>query len=553
MAVPVLNIPTQELRKRPKPYLKVKHLQRWVSELPTANTSRSTQQLLDQLKTINRSRYPAHERIRLLDTLRPTVRELLLQLRQPLKNSKLPLDRKQKEAAQTIQKILEEMAAGYKSVVSQLILRDSLKESDEMLLREAIYNSIQYLARRLVESYLIYAPEPYDIWRELHQLYNYAEQNNFHDLPIDDPYPDYMLPVAYTIELVYKRILLLAIASPYHLMQNEAEELYQLFSPWSYECHIYPAIEQGPDNKFVFDLSGDLPPRYFTRDMGWEPINGQVLDIKAVCARLENLLQQFSYQDTIDDMPPLIELQKRDMLIRLTQALEGSQSRKSVRQSAGNNVHITVGINAAHHFVSQKIPFTPEMDELKLNGQQNLDPAMFANAYKTALENDRRHSHMDYTIYNWKQNNTSATGSALNCSLDNDEQAVKVGELVAYCAEEKACERWKVGLIRWIKFQTESGIDMGVMNLSHTAVPVAVKAIKGMGRGTNYFRGLMIPKQVSINQMRSLVVPATLYDVNSILAINMKNRFFYIKLTQQCLSTRSFSQFEFDVLDNGNG
>ena len=94
---------------------------------------------------------------------------------------------------------------------------------------------------------------------------------------------------------------------------------------------------------------------------------------------------------------------------------------------------------------------------------------------------------------------------------------------------------------------------MGIMNLSHTAVPVAIKSIRGTGRGTDYFRALMIPKQVSINQTRSLVVPATLYDVNTVLAINMKNRFFYLKLTKQILSTRSFSQFEFNVLEDKYG
>jgi hypothetical protein len=192
------------------------------------------------------------------------------------------------------------------------------------------------------------------------------------------------------------------------------------------------------------------------------------------------------------------------------------------------------------------------MDELRLNGQHNIQPSMFANAYKEALNKDRIHSHHDYTTYSWKQNNTSLTGSALNCSLDNENQPVKVGELVAYCAENKVSQKWKVGLIRWVKFQKESGIDMGVMNLSHTAVPVAIKAIKGTGKGTDYFRSLMIPKQVSINQTRSLVVPATLFDVNSVLAVNLKNRFFYIKLTRQILSTRSFAQFEFDVLEGAN-
>jgi len=548
MAVPVLNIPTQELNKRPKPYLKVKQLQLWLDELPTANTDRSAQHLLEQLKTINRSRYPAQERIRLLDTLRPTTRELLAQLKQPLKNSKLPLDKKQSQAADTIQKILEEMAAGYKSVVSQLILSDSRKEMDEMLLREAIYNSIQYLARRLVESYLVYAPEPYDIWRELHQLYNYALQNDIHSLGVDDPCPDYMLPVAYTIELVYKRILLLSLAAPYHLMQNEAEELYHLMSTWTMGCNIAPANKKNINHQFIFDLAADSPPRYFNKNMGAQPLNGRILDIKLVCSRLDNLLLQFSHHDNLDDIPSRLETQKHDMLSRLAEVLKGSQSRQSNRRSAGNSARIAVGLNAAHYYISQKTAFSPEMDELKIDGQRKIEPSLFANAYKSALEKDRRHSHLDYVTYNWKQHNASKTGAALNCSLDKEEQSIQVGELVAYCNKEKPSHHWQVGLIRWLKFQLESGIDMGIMNLSNTAVPVAIKALDGAGEGTDYFRGLMIPKQVSIHQTRSLIVPATLYDTGSVLAVNMKNRFFRVKLSTPSLSTRSFTQYEFEIL-----
>jgi hypothetical protein len=373
-----------------------------------------------------------------------------------------------------------------------------------------------------------------------------------HNLPVDDPYPDYSLPVAYTIELVYKRILLLSLAAPYHLMQNDAEEIFHLVSSWTDECRILPVVNQSFDNEFVFDLAADAAPRFIGTNIDWQPINGKILDIKGVRLRIDNFLQQFLRHESIEEMHTLLEMQSRDMLLRLAQALEGSLSRKSDRHSAVGKVRIAVGTNPAHHYISNAASFSPEMDELRLKGQHNIPPTLFASAYKDALDKDRIHSHQDYITYTWKQNNASNTGSALNCSLDNEDQAVKVGELVAYCPNEKIFHRWKVGLIRWVKFNKDIGIDMGIMNLSHTAVPVAIKAIQGTGKGTDYFRSLMIPKQVSIQQTRSLVVPATLYDVNTVLAVNMKNRFFYIKLTKQCLSTRSFSQYEFDVLDDEN-
>jgi hypothetical protein len=77
---------------------------------------------------------------------------------------------------------------------------------------------------------------------------------------------------------------------------------------------------------------------------------------------------------------------------------------------------------------------------------------------------------------------------------------------------------------------------------------VGAKAIAGLGAGTDYFRGLIIPKQIAISQTRSLIVPALLYDVGTTLAINMKQRLFHVRLKRLIMSTRSFSQFDFEVI-----
>jgi hypothetical protein len=50
-----------------------------------------------------------------------------------------------------------------------------------------------------------------------------------------------------------------------------------------------------------------------------------------------------------------------------------------------------------------------------------------------------------------------------------------------------------------------------------------------------------------LHQTRSLIVPAFLYDVGTILVINLKQRLTHVRLTRVLLSTRSFTQFEFDV------
>jgi hypothetical protein len=218
-------------------------------------------------------------------------------------------------------------------------------------------------------------------------------------------------------------------------------------------------------------------------------------------------------------------------------------------------VELTSGLNASHFFVSGQSVFTPEIDALRLaRGLDKVDDdthTVFASAYREALQKDRRHSHQNYALNPWWQRNISPIGIALNAQDANRQLDVRVGELVVYRFSGKRLQRWQVGVIRWLTTQYSSEepamVNVGIMNLSNGAVPVGTKAIQGLGTGTDYFRSLFIPKQVSLQQTRSLIVPAFLYDVGSVLVMNMKQRLSHVRLTRVLLSTRSFTQFEFEV------
>ena len=555
MPLPALNIPLLDQSRRPKPYLRVKQLRQWLQSLPTANTRKTIHLFIEQLNTLNQSNYPVHERIQLLDELRPIARQLLITLKQQLKRADIPLNQKNQDNYQNVQDILSQMATGYKIAVSMLAQAKSRKEHDDLVLREAIYLSIQYLSRKLLEAYLVYREEPEKIWLELNQLYLYAEHQDILHEPLDDPYPDFSLPVHYTIDLVYKRIILLSLSEPYHLMHNEAEDVYYLVSAWTSTCELLPATAIAPDDEYVIDLATDHAPRYASGETDWSAEEGRIIDIDEVKKRLDVHLQRMltSILNSLDEdgHQMLVLRRQRDMLLRLADAWHGALKRQSARADVGADVRMATGLNAAHYYVSQEHEFTPAVDELKLKlDAEEIEPTVYAIAYESAMQQDRFHLNKDYTINPWWQHNTSRMGSALACTAASGCSNVKVGEIVSYFSEqEHSPVHWKIGVIRWLKIRPEVGLDMGIMNIADSAVPVASKAIKGPGLGTDYFRCLLIPKQVSLKQQRSVIVPTSIYDIDSVLSINMKRRLFYIKLTRLLLSTSSFAQFEFEVLE----
>ena len=558
MTLPVLNLPLLNA-KRPKPYIKPKKFRQWLMSLPAGNPHKSAQIVFQQLKTLNHSRYPYSERSQLLDALRPTIRQLLLSLKQPLRRAQLPLSAENKITAQLIQNLLGEMAKGYKLITNDLMAKNVSKENDQLLLRESIYLSIQYLARSIVESYLTYSSAEYDVWRELHQLYRYAEYEQILNEAIDDPYPDYVLPIQYTIDLAYKRIVLLSLSAPYHLMQNEAEDIYYLVSAWTSVCEISELDKKHISDQYGVDFATDMSPRYIPSNLEWEPVDGRIIDLDEVKNRLNNhttKVVRYNFdndEDFLNEETPhsLKERQQRDMLLRLTDAWHSSLTRETHREDRGAKLRMALGLNACHFYCSNKAEFTPEMDELRLvSSGENKQATVFANIYREALHKDRLHEKNSYPVSPWQQHNVSHTGIAISCDDSCNNMNIRVGEVVSYLFESKTGLRWKIGIIRWVHINQENNIDMGVMNLSHSAVPIAIKAVAGLGKGTDYFRSLLVPKQVSIKQLRSVIVPAMLYDIGTTLSVNMKTKLFYIKLSKLIISSGNVAMFEFDVLKN---
>ena len=92
-------------------------------------------------------------------------------------------------------------------------------------------------------------------------------------------------------------------------------------------------------------------------------------------------------------------------------------------------------------------------------------------------------------------------------------------------------------------------MNMGIMHLSKVMMPVAARAIKGIGKGGEYMRCIIIDSNRLDDTEASLIVPASIYDRGSELAINLGDRIEYIELTQYVIGTKSFAQYQYRVIE----
>lgn len=556
------RLPGPAVVKQRKPFTRSKQLQQWIESLPMANGPAAANQLLLQLRAINQADYSSKDRFQWLHELQPLSKKLVASLRQNLKNASVPLKPQQLQMLKTLQQLFEEQAVAYKIIITEIDLQGSGKKHSPWILQESIYLAIKYLARQLVLLYAFYQPESKNIWHELHQLFRYAEEHNLISEAIDDTDPDTPLPVQHTIEHLYKCIVLLRLTEPYHLLEGEVDSTYQLITRWAEHCEFHPLGSAPPHGEYIIDQASDLPPRYIPQDIDCSPQQGIIVDIRDVQTELEKYLQyilRLNMNEISLDGSTLVDRGDRDMLLRLGDALSARLIRRSKRFPLEGKVQATLGLDACHYHLANRTVFTPQMDELKLrhDTQEKLHPddsaVPFAEAYREALDKDREYSQQSFSLNPWMQRNISPVGISLTCHTQCAPLQAKVGQIAAYRLDKKQNLRWQLGVVRWLRAhpseeKDEGSLELGIMNIANGAVPIGIKAIQGVGTGTDYFRGLMIPRQVSIRQSRCLIVPALMYDINTVIAVNMKQRMFYIKLTNMLLATRDFAQFEFEIL-----
>jgi len=567
MYLPVLNLPNQELFQRPKPYIKPRNLSRWLEKLVTSDLDNAIVELREQILALNSSHYSPKERLKLMLLIQPRAHEIMSGLEQTLSTAKLPYKNQHATTQSNIIILITEIASAYKLIVSELAILDDSRTNYDSMLTEAVYFSMFYLSLLLLQVYRCYQPEPEDVWSELHQLYRYAFTLGLQDFPIDDQLAHAHFSPPHTIEKMYQRIVLLAIAEPYNLMQNESDVVYRLTTQWIDQCNIIPLGGFSPTNEYIIDLTDDLGPHYVSRDNTWIPSDGRIVDISLVKKKLENDIQILllnSLSNSIET-ESFVNRNLRNMLMRISDNWRRRISRETHRGKSSIEMTLINSMNACHYFLSDQEQFTPAMDEFnmmtessdkpELNSEQTLSEKSQAHidAYEISLESDKRHNRSIYLTSTWYEINNSEFGLALSGDLEKyTRKIVKVGDLIAYKAKRHEKSLWQIGIVRWQKSRDRSNIEIGVMSIASNAQPIAVKGISGVGAGTDYYRSLLIEGTNTKKQGENIIVPAFLYDINSVIAVNTGTTLYYLRLTKLLLATGAIAQFQFKTVDISN-
>ncbi len=554
-------------------------VEKWIAELPLFNTGETARLIFNTLTQLNRNTIPIKNRIKVLEIFRPAVGYLLKTIHRHFFGSTTSLSEKHKAVAHLACSLQEEMAHGYKiAIMDGLYPENSYPDpkNQAMVAHRALY----YLGGTLFTSYQVYMPPPAGVWRDIHQVFHFAEQFNLLLDTVND-IENELAPWSSVLD-TYKKIALFALADPYHLSQHDMEKLRMALSLWANSCQLTRYSD--PPNKsgtILINPDGDFPPSKRAGQNDKQTLRYRRLDTTGTLHKIRKELSRNDEKKTTRKKNH--SHLSSSLLSRLSNAWSPAIKQRSVRKNREATLNGAFGLDAVHYFVNgYKNAFARNSETNVLNSL--FHSTRFAISNDTSKETtnldsinlwELNHPHSVSTEFDNKERlpvnmgaspkttseghptyhtdhciviNESAGGLCVQLPKENS-PFIHIGELLCLQDAQKKTDDWVIGVVRWIKNSKEEIVKIGVQLLSPSAEAVALSTCcdinsKLESKQKDYVRALLLPEVKALKQSRSLLTQVNYYQSGSVVSLlenNVEKRYILLTMIED---TYGYNRFE---------
>jgi cyclic-di-GMP-binding protein len=531
MTKPELTLPDMQTPSGPVE-TRAKEVQQWLSSLPLADSLATSQQLFHTLHALNRMPLEAKVRLEIMELYHRPVSAVTSSLQNAFAQVFLPLSAKKRQLAVFLRQLQMEMAYGYKFVVRDM-LSSNVLWSRKAALPLVIERAIQYLGEVLLRSYHVYMPCPPGVWREIHALYRYAEEQGLHNELVVGSREDAAEKV--TINRSYLQAVLLGLCGPYQLPQNECIQVYGFLANWAEKAAVSSDLAiDSPVGCFLIDFTADLPAMLFPRDIVLKPAPYlrvlSAVELARIAHEDINRLQKGESPQSLRMGVECIDSACLEMLRRMIRFWGMAARRQfSRRTTRARFLSVCTGVNALHFFSDgqrafsppdETVPALPSYEQETLFPSNVSVPVSGADDGVALIDLDALIAEPEpafvteanafiaqevFRISRWKIRDESAGG----LSLVWDKSAltrVRVGDLLGLLDEDT--NQWRAAVARWLKSEDVTHVEVGVEMLAPGVKPVAVQAIPEGGKvPARAIQALILPAVAALHQPATLLAP----------------------------------------------
>lgn len=468
-----------------------------ISDLPVGNVSETTRILHHELKQVNHLDMSPLERFEAIQLMLPALWLMLEKMRAHLATKSIPLSGENKLIAKLHLELLVGIVVAYKTVLSQLHDESFTSHLLHKHTRtEALRRALFFLGEILLYEYSAYSTSPKFVWQEIHGIHHYAVLNDLR--PNNRSVDADGIVGELTVDDIYKRIQLLALADSGGLLRGEIKRINEVLTDWLPEVSLLPIDQEISSYPvFVVDATKDAPP-YVANESDLKTVKvGWILLVDKLDQILEIKLNQIKERSKgklrpVDLVPATLysKLRKRwapDVAAREERTDEcgtisvtcGLESLYwlfggwKLRQDVDDDSEITAG--SEEESIYDKPTLAVEQDEFLINVDAELYAAIAAETeHIEGLEESSQEEQEESEFYEAlvesepKEEecsciNQSRRGYCLAWSGEGEYKA-HVGELVGINSRDGhgPDNSWSLGVIRWMRVQSNGLMGFGV-------------------------------------------------------------------------------------------
>jgi len=515
-------------------------LRGWLDDLPYVDIAETTVLVLDAASRLNRQPLAPQTRFALLELYSEAYYRITdLVYGAGAETGLQPADSRA-SGAEPARRLSIEMAFGYKIIVNDSLDQKKLWGKNKAL-AAAIQRAVRFLGQVLATHFLNHAGHPSNVWREMYQLYRYAEEHQFLKLAIKEPHrPD---AASNTIDDTFKQILLIGLADPFALRHGELLDIYRYLEHYAQQAVVtLPEPIAAPVEHFVIDLDSDSRPSSYQQ--AGTTANAERCRLLKTGRLVHTVHEHLESLHTgkKPESPGLPVQRSIADTIRLLEHVKttwgAAAMRRYRRQTDHGQVNVASGIRAIYYFLNGCTPFDPAR-YLKPAAEDSIDLG-------SQFQSFARIGGCTFDKHLFAVVNVSAGGIALRAPA-GARDAMQVGQAVGLQQSGDPNDNaWAIGVVRWFHECGTQEFELGIEFLAPHARHATLRAHTGSRIETEFQEGLLLTSQDPDDEPLNytLLTASGLYQDGRTLLVDVDNAVAEVRAERRIESTPFFDQFQ---------
>lgn len=527
-------------------------LSAWVARLSIMQLGDTSEAVFKALYEIAQLRCPETLRFDLIQTLHPMIENVLISLEKNFLNQGLFHSERSIHIIELTTRLRTYFADIYIDIAqrSEHQLKQSkfslFKFSERRNLKTArtlaTYYALEQLGLLLVQQQMLYSTALSKQWLMTHTLYDMAVKNQEQLININQIQgTNYAIK---NIQQAYAQVLLLEIFNTHQIRPSEIYALYQCSFDWAQMVQVMP--RETSLARYIIDRTKDHPPVYNRKHHdGFKP---------DIFVATQNLLEHINL--TIQKDNEYLSKNEKNYLsaplkFHVQNVLGSTSERQHERYEYSAQLQICFSLLSAHFYLSRAKNFHETLqlsDHYGLQSESNIH-AQISNMQDSTLQKqvqilDRQSKQ----LYQSQVLDISINGYRVRWSSKEAPHNLRTGEFIL--VNEQLQNKWKGGVIRWIKQSVSKSFELGIEILAQDIYPCSVKVLHERA-SSNFHPCLLVQTQNLDKIEHSLILPnLPFFKEQQAIYLRLADQEVKVYLTKTMIITQSFIQFEYELLND---